>query len=180
MIISARYPEETETQVAVTDENGVVATMPSFPSDTYYDTKLQTFLDGGGTIDPYDPYYGWTLEHAVKIKSNESEQYAQANIDQAYSEPTQGVIVDGATHKRRTESRRKDKSDKQAGEIVLTEDEKNEAKTDQKLSEHETKCWDASDKVLKNIDKESTVVDVMAIDVATNTNWPVWSAPTIQ
>ena len=35
----------------------------------------------------------------------------------------------------------------------------------------------AYQKVHKNVDKEDTIEDVMAIDVATNTTWPVWTPP---
>ena len=176
-ITAARYNTEEEISIAATLDSGGEIFMPSYPSSTHYDNDMQEFLDGGGTIAPYDPYYGWSLEQAVDIKKMESEQYAQELIDDAYTNPQEGVITDGPTHKRRTESRRKDKADKQAGDVSLTQEEKDEAKIDQKLSEYETKCWDASDKVLANIDKEDTVENVMSIDVATNTLWPVWEPP---
>ena len=53
MIIKARYTEETSTQILTTEDDGRQVTMPSFPSDTHYDNKMQAFLDGGGTIDPF-------------------------------------------------------------------------------------------------------------------------------
>jgi len=117
------------------------------------------------------------LEAEKLNKKNEADAYGQNLIDDAYGNPQQGISTEAEIHKRRTESRRKDKADKQAGEITLTEEEKNQSKTDQKLSEYETKCWDASDKVHANIDKEDTVDDVMAIDVETNTTWPIWEPP---
>ena len=176
MITHARY--NTEDHVAITAiDDGRTVFLPSYPSGTPYDSLMQDFIDGGGVIEDYDPYFGWTLDRAVEVKKNESDDYAQALIDDANANPQVGVVIDSSANKRRTESRRKDKADKQAGEIALDQEEKDQAKTDQKLSEYETKCWDESDKVHANIDKEDTVNDVMAIDVATNTTWPIWEPP---
>jgi len=174
MIIDIVYANTARTEVIIHNTE----------DDLYgpYDDGLTGVLvaeweAAGNTVLPYDPYYGWTLEQAYEIKKNESDAYAQNLIDEAFTNPQIGVVTDGNAHKRRTESRRKDKADKQAGEIALTQDEKDEAKVDQKLSEFETKAWDASDKVHGNIDKEDTVNDVMAIDVETNTIWPIWEPP---
>ena len=177
MITEARYTDGFSVSFNVTFDDGRVVSIPSHPSHTHYDKDVEEFLDGGGVIAPYDPYYGWTLEYAYSVKKNEADAYAQNLIDEAFANPQIGITTDPDAHKRRTGSRRKDKADKQAGEIALTQEEKDEAKIDQKLSEYEIKCWDAADKVHGNVDKEDTVAGVMVIDVETNTTWPIWEPP---
>ena len=125
---------------------------------------------------PY-PYKDWTLEQAKRIKVQECEQYAETLIENSKSNPTQGVSVDPIMYSKRIKAREKDKANKLAGEIILTQEEKDQAKTDQKLSEYEVKCFDASDKAIKEVEKETTIDDIMAIDVITITTWPVWVAP---
>jgi len=145
------------------------------PDETTNEWVRDTGVFRLGTID--DAYINHDFDTEVLNKKNESDAYAQSLIDEAYANPQVGVVTDTGTHKRRTETRRKDKADKQAGDIALDQAEKDQSKIDQKLSEYEGKCWDASDKVHDNIDKETIISGVVAIDVETNTNWPVWSPP---
>lgn len=134
--------------------------------------------NGAGWEDyTYNRFSTWTLEEAQASKYNESENYAQSLIDAAMANPQQGVTANAQIYKHRLNTRVQDKANKQAGDIVLTQAEKDQAKIDQKLSEYEGKCWDASDKAIKEIDKGTTVDEVMAIDIPTITVWPIWSPP---
>lgn len=178
MIISVRYSSPDNIPINVEHDDGVVWSLSYYPPDNISITKeIQAFFDAGGSIDPYDEYYGWTLERAVAVKTDESETYAQSLITEAYANPISGQTENPVTYNRRVETRRKDKADKQAGDITLDQAEKDEAKSDQKLSEYEGKAWTSSDKVIKNIHKESTVNGVMGIDVQSSITWPVWTPP---
>ena len=115
----------------------------------------------------------------IKIsKKQECYQYTESLIDEAYSNPTQSdVDVDFNLHKKLVVARQNNNANKSAGGLSLTIDETNQAKTDQKLSEHEVKCWETYIKSVTEIDKKTTAEDVAAIDVATVVVWPIWVAP---
>ena len=172
MITTVRYTNAQNTGIVVDDQ-----TWLAWPSDTHWDADVQEWIDAGNTITPFAEFYGWTLPQAQAAKTRESEQYAADLIHAANAHPQQGLNVDPDLHRRRADARRKDKADKQAGELALDEDEKNQAKVDQKMSEYEGKCWAASDKAIKEIDKGDDVAEVMALEIPTITTWPVWEPP---
>ena len=117
------------------------------------------------------------LSEAVALKYAEADAYAQDLIADAYDNPVQGTTVDGVQYEKLVNSRRKDKADKLAGEIALDQAEKDEAKTDQKLSEYENKTQTANDKARTEINKGNAAAEVLAMDIPTITTWPIWSAP---
>ncbi len=53
MITAARYTDDTSIPLNATLDTGVILSMPSYPSDTHYDSQMAEFIDGGGTIIPY-------------------------------------------------------------------------------------------------------------------------------
>ena len=116
------------------------------------------------------------LQMAKKKRYLDVKVYAQNLIDSAYANPTQGVTADPQIHKEKMNIRRNQKADKLAGEIALTQAEKDEAKTDQKLSEYEYKIWDDADKAITNIDKLNTVQEIEDFDISTQ-SWNVWTPP---
>ena len=116
------------------------------------------------------------IEEAQDSKAAECDSYAQGLIDAAYAEPTQGSTVNSDRNKRRTESRRKDLSDKMAGEFTLTQAEKDQSKVDQKLSEYEVKVYDDSDKAVINMLKLNTAIEIYAFDISAE-SWNVWTPP---
>ena len=141
------------------------------------DGTQQGWIQDGATFREATANDRMTLAEAVANKYAEADAYAQGLIDDAYANPVQGVTVDNVLHERIVNSRRKDKADKLAGEIALDQAEKDEAKTDQKLSEYERKCQEANDKARTNIDKGNDADEVMAMDIPTITTWPEWSPP---
>ena len=111
-------------------------------------------------------------------KKQEAEQHAQALIDKTFSNPTQSdVDINLKFHKKLVEARQNDKANRLAGGISLGIDEIDQAKTDQKLSEYEVKCWEAYIKAIAEIDKKSTAAEVVAININNITTWPEWSPP---
>ena len=141
------------------------------------DATEQGWIKDGTNFRPATADDTMTLAEAVAAKYSEADVYGQSLINAAYANPTQGANVDGELQKRIVGSRQKDRADKVAGEITLTQEEKDIAKTDQKLSEYETKVNDAIDKARAEIDKKDTAAEVMALDIPTITTWPVWSPP---
>ena len=153
--------------------NGVERRDKGLPTDhyiAYWDTGIAPAPTEAQMLDA-------SLEVAKTEKYAEADIYAQNLIDDAYANPVQGSSVDGVQYEKLVNSRRKDKADKLAGEIALDTAEKDEAKTDQKLSEYERKCQEANDKARTEIDKGDTADEVMAMDIPTITTWPVWSPP---
>ena len=113
---------------------------------------------------------------AQTAKKIEINNHADALIENAYSNPTQTTTADPIIHRRDVEFRRNDKADKLAGEISLTQAEKDEAKIDQKLSEYEVKIYQDSDKAKTNMYKLNTSTEVNAFDVSAE-NWNLWISP---
>lgn len=116
-------------------------------------------------------------QEAINSKSQECEDYAENLIILSQTNPVLGLNVDPIKYAKRVKSREKDKANKLAGEITLTQDEKDQAKTDQKLSEYEVKCWAASDKAIKEVNKGTDPELIMVLDVSTLTTWPIWTPP---
>lgn len=118
-----------------------------------------------------------TVDEAKEIKYYEAEEYAESLISQAYANPTEGAVEDAVRNSKRVKVRERDKANRIAGGITLTQDEKDQAKIDQKLSEYEVKCWAASDKAIEEINKGTDVYAIKALDISTLTTWPVWVPP---
>ena len=131
---------------------------------------------------------GWTPEfteaellvRAQKAKTSEIERHAEGLIATAYTTPTQGDVaapVNSDKHRDKMAHRRNAKADKLAtGSLTLTAAEKDEAKTDQKLSEHEGKIYTDSDKAVTNMLKLTTSVEVKAFNIEAET-WTSWTPP---
>ena len=113
---------------------------------------------------------------AQEAKTTKCEAYAQTQIDNAYANPTNGVTDTVEHSKRRVNARIKYMSAKVSGEVALTQLEKDQAKLDQKLSEHESKLWGDSDKAIANMMKLNTATEIYAFDISLET-WTVWAPP---
>lgn len=117
------------------------------------------------------------IANAINTKTEECEDFAEALINVAKSNPSVGVTANPRLYTKRIKARERNNNNKLSGEIILTQDEKDQAKTDQKLSEYEVKCWDASDKAVKEVNKGTDPALIKLLDVSTLTTWPVWSPP---
>jgi len=178
IILKIQYSTPENSEVLVDIQDSPQMTVPWPTQNSWISNDIDAWLAEGNEIDPYDPYLGLTLEKAYATKEQETEDYAQSRIDDAYKTPQQGVSYSNPKFwERRQNSRRKDKADKQAGELPLDQAEIDTAKIDQKLSEFEGKTWADSDKVISNIHKKGTVEEVMVIDIETNITWNTWEPP---
>jgi len=146
----------------------VVAGAVTKIADIYYQTWLVEPLSQQ-EIDDY-------IAKAQKAKAQECDNYGQTLIDEANTHPQESITTYSEANKRRTEARRRNKADKQAGNIALDELEKDQAKIDQKLSEYETKVWKDSDKAITNMMKLDTATEIYAFDVPAQ-NWTIWVSP---
>lgn len=95
----------------------------------------------------------------------------------AYSNPQISVEKDPKNHKKDISIRTNNKLNKIVGEILLTQEEKDEAKLDQKLSEYEVKLSINKNKVLTNLYKLTGAGEINNFDVELE-NWESWTPPT--
>ena len=172
MVDLVRYINAEHSSIAVEPENWSMR----YPSDTWHTAIIDEWIAEGNTIQDYDPYYAMTVEQAYQSKEIEINAYALLLIYNAYSEPVQGITANSEKYKTKVQRRRTDRADKLAGEIVLTQEEKDEAKTDQKLSEYEVKITDDQEKAEINLHKLNTVAEIMSFDVEAE-SWNVWTPP---
>jgi len=152
----------------------------------FHQDIMDTIIESEVIPDQYSIWNGTTfvseftdpelLQKQKDFKYIEVNNYADVLIEDAYSNPVQDIISDPIEHRNIISVRRNNKSDKIAGEIVLTQEEKDEAKTDQKLSEYEQKILTDSSKVKENIDKLNTVQEVIDFNISAE-NWNVWTPP---
>ena len=143
-----------------------------------HETVLDTFT-AVFNEDHYDITFDInSLTDAEAYAEKEAEIYAYGNIliDMAYANPVQGVNTDPVFYKEKISRRKSNKADKLTGEIVLTQEEKDEAKTDEKLSEYEIKISNDQDKAISNLHKLTGVDNIMVFDIA-NENWNTWIPP---
>ena len=178
MILDIVFSVPDNSRIIVVTDTGNGSMAHPFNPRNELGREVQAWVDAGNSIGAYDEFYLYTVDSARETKKVESDAYAQALIDAAFENPQQGVTVNKVNHRRQVETRRAGKADKSAGEIALSQAEKDEAKIDQKLSEYENKVWTDNDKVHTNID---AIVDnvsmIMAYDISTSTNWNVWTPP---
>ena len=100
----------------------------------------------------------------------EIDLYGEELIENAYANPKINIVVDPIRYKKKVNRRKSNKSDKIAGEIVLSVEEKLESKSDEKLSEYETKITADQEKAEINLYKLSGVDNIMAFDLSLE-NW---------
>jgi len=131
-------------------------------------------IDGTYTVTYV--YEDISLEDAQAKKTAEINTYADNLVYQANTNPIDGVTMRAEDNIKKANTRRKDRLDKLASEKLLNEDEKNEAKTDQKLSEFEGKIWSDADKAISKMVKLDTTLEISNFDVSAQ-NWNVWVAP---
>ena len=174
MIINdAKYLEQQQINVML---NTGVDDYAMLEHEGLYAQELADWVALGNTITPYDAYYHINLQEAYSNKEQEIITYGDALINGAYANPEQGVTVNFTLYKSKVNRRKSNKADKLASEIVLTTEEKDEAKVDEKLSEYEVKISNDQDKAITNLYKLNTVTDIMTFDVQAE-NWNVWVAP---
>lgn len=173
MTDSIRYSIPNNTQVLVLPQGWFVPQ----PCETEHQLVIDEWLADGNSIEPYNAFAGMTLDEAYNYMGNEIITYANNLVDSAFSNPTQTITdIDPSAQRRKINKRRNNRVDKQAGEIALTQAEKDMAKTDQKLSEYEVKIDDDKDKAITNMMKLNTVEEVSNFDITAQT-WTVWSPP---
>lgn len=163
MITNATYAGSSNTIVYIEPDNINVSLSHQ---------GLVDWIGTGGIINPYEEDIELTKESKV-VSAN---SYAIGLIHNAYSNPIEGVEVDATIQRNVMSLRRNNKANKLAGEIALTQAEKDESKVDQKLSEYELKVLADADKVIANINKLDTVEEVNAFDITVQ-NWNMWVAP---
>ena len=148
-------------------------------TDDYLDEASQWLIDNPNEITMLSDLE--KLDTAKDIKNKEIRIYADTLITDAYSNPQNGVTTDPTDHRNIMSVRRNNKSDKLAGEISLSQIEKDEAKIDQKLSEHEEKILINRDKFILDtndieIDDIDPIAQVEAI-VVEDLLWTTWTPP---
>jgi len=141
-----------------------------------YTDDVTEWLELGFTIEPFYPYYGISLERAYITKGNEIGVYSADLIEGAYANPVQGDVENPKVYRTQLNRRRANNADKLAGELSLGQPDKDQAKTDQKLSEYEVKISNDENKALSNMHKLDTVDEVMMFDVPAQ-NWNIWTPP---
>ena len=144
---------------------------------SYLDGNLVKWVENEWVDYEYDPFRLYSIEESQQSKTNEIELYADNLVKNAYNNPTQSQTdIDGKRYKNKVNLRSKDKSNKVSGEVTLTQDEKDQSKTDQKLSEYELKIDNDTDKAISNMLKLNTVDEIKSFDVSAET-WNVWTPP---
>ena len=150
---------------------------PPQTGQTEYNTLTSSpvvLIDGTYTVTYV--YADIPLVEAFIKKSDEIRAYASQLVQEATSNPTEGVTVDPDDYTKISDSARKDRSDKLSGEIALSQAEKDDAKNAQKLSEFEGKIWADASKAISNMEKLSTTLEVSNFDISAE-SWNVWIAP---
>jgi len=127
-----------------------------------------------------DPYFDISVEEAYIIKDNELMTHLEALKCTAELNPMIGVDLTDTCYDARSIRQliQEDLVNKQIGEVTLDQDEKDEAKAYQKLTEHFRKLTEAIVKGKTNIRKLDTVNEVKNFDVEVDVNWPTWNPPT--
>lgn len=173
MTDTIRYTQADNSQVLIEPQDYSVPQ----PCNTWHQEIIDEWIAEGNTISPYYEYYDWTIAQAQSVQISNINRYGNVLVETAYDNPTQELQdIDGHRYKDKVNIRSRNKSDKLAGEILLTQDEKDESKTDQKLAEYEVKIGDDSDKAITNMCKLSTVDEIMAFDIPSE-SWNVWIPP---
>ena len=150
---------------------------PPQTGQTEYNTLTSSpvvLLNGTYTVTYV--YTDIPLVEAFIKKSDEIRAYANQLVQEATSNPTEGVTVDPADYTKISDSARKDRSDKLSGEVALSQAEKDDAKNAQKLSEFEGKIWADASKANLNMEKLSTTLEVSNFYISAE-SWNVWIAP---
>lgn len=174
MIINdARYLEKENINVMLNSGTDDYAMLEN---DGVYSRELDQWQADGGVITPFDMYYGWSESDAYKSKKQEIYKYGDDLITTAYTNPIQGVDTDPVFYKEKVSRRKSNKADKFVGGITLKQNEKDEAKVDEKLSGYEVKITNDQDKAIVNLHKLTGVDNIMIFDVSAE-NWNVWAAP---
>ena len=169
---SIRYTQADNSQVFIEPQGYSVPQ----PCQTWHQEIIDEWIAEGNTIEAYNQYYEWTEQQAYETKEAEIDTYSDNLIANAYANPIQGITVNPDYYKKKINRRKSNKSDKIASEIELTDDEKNEAKTDEKLSEYEVKITADQDKAITNLHKLGGVENIMSFNVEAE-SWNVWTPP---
>ena len=177
MITNVQFSTPDNLNVLITFDSGDPVRQPYNEHNYRYSGEIAAWEQSGNTIAPYYLYLGWSIGDAYWEKGKEITQYANALIEDANANPTQGSMGgDALLNKKQLNRRRADRADKLAGDINISPPDKEQAKTDQKLSEYETKISADENKASSNMMKLNTVDEVMAFDVPAE-NWNVWAPP---
>ncbi len=168
-----RYP--TEEQLLDLDIATVI--VPQEVDKTEYNTLVNKYVEVSGdvyTLKYTYEYIGLSSAKTKKIK--EINDYGISLINLANGNPEMGVNMDAETNINTTILRRNNRIDKLVGELNFTEEEKREAKTDQKLSDFSLKIQGDIDKAVTNMLKSDTTAEIEAFDIQAQ-NWSTWTPP---
>jgi len=116
------------------------------------------------------------IKNARDSKTDEIYGYGNNLVKGAYTNPIQGVTKDPNRYEITVAKRKSNKSDKMAGDISITQADKDVAKSDEKLSGYSVKIDADENKAIDNMLKLNTVQEIKAFDVASET-WNVWTPP---
>lgn len=121
-------------------------------------------------------YSNFTEEEAYLLKENEIIIYGDNLILNAYANPQVDLNVNPNHYLKKVNRIKSNKMDKLAGDIALTQEEKDEAKLHEKLSEYEIKISDDQDKAINNLHKIIIVSDIIDFNIIEQ-SWNTWTPP---
>ena len=172
MVDIVQFTNIEETRVIVEPEGWSM----QYPANTWHQDEIDAWIALGNAIAPFNPYQGMSIEQAYDRKENEIFLYAESLIRDAYSNPYDGITVNPVRYRLKVNRRKANRADKLAGEITLTQTEKDAAKNSEKLSGYEVKITDDQDKAEINLHKLNAVIEIMSFDVVAE-SWTVWIPP---
>ena len=124
----------------------------------------------GNDITPYDPYYGWTFTQAQEVKLTEIDEYDKSLLDVANANPHKLFFTRAGKNRMRVSNRNNSAANPGTPPGI----QKNR---DKALIEYSDATLDANDLATGIVEGLTSVSAIMALDVPTMVNWPVWDPP---
>ena len=166
-VTNVRYSDVSNVPLIVSYDSEPDVNMAQYPSGTWRDAGVQEWLDAGNTIQPYDRWYGMTLDEVKEVGYAEVDAELAKRVDAAEHNPSAGVnLSDSAT--RRENAKRDNKAKRKNNKISDADDH---------LYDHLTELADfAESDGLDVIEACSDTACVQAvIDSLPSLAWPTWS-----
>lgn len=152
-----------------------VTAVPMDPMNQNYQ-DIQLWIEEGGTVTPYDPNYGMTIETALGKKYLEVDNYSKDVIDEAYRQPIAGgPTEDPEKYKYKMNRLTKGISNKLANDKVIPDEDKGAADAFDVLVDYEDEVMDSNDLARDALELLLTVDDILAADITTIVVWPIWT-----
>lgn len=169
MVDSVRYTNPEETQIAVSPEGWNMARN----SGTWHEEVIQMWLNDGGVIDPYAPYYGVTLQTAKDEKY--VKIWSQADT---VSNDAEATFISGGSEAQRNVVRMRGKYERilskkvRGQQTTQAEDDLHDAYDI--LLDYQDSAYDIADLAKDEVELLNTVDEVFAYDEVSTPAWPVW------